>query len=242
MSPLVPDHLLALFLAVIFPYFAARSYRRMVRRIRAGEPGVRLDEYRSTIAIQWSLVGILALVWWQAGRPWALLGLGQPPGWRLGLGLGVTLLGLAFLGWQWVAVRRLEGAGLDGVRAQLEPVRDMLPHTEAEHQAFRALAFTAGVCEEALYRGFLLWYAAWYLGVWPAVLVTGAVFGVAHFYQGRAGILKTAVIGTAAGALYVGAGSLLWPMILHVAVDLQGGAVARRVLAAEAPRADSGAA
>ena len=34
-----------------------------------------------------------------------------------------------------------------------------------------------------------------------------------------------------AAVLYVATGSLLWPIVLHAAVDLQGGAIGRRVLA-----------
>jgi hypothetical protein len=36
-------------------------------------------------------------------------------------------------------------------------------------------------------------------------------------------------VGLPAGALYVWGGTLLWPIILHAALDLQGGAVARLI-------------
>jgi hypothetical protein len=70
------------------------------------------------------------------------------------------------------------------------------------------------------------------VGVWPAVFIAGAVFGVAHFYQGVRGMIKAGVLGIAMAALFVGSGSLLWPMVLHVVMDLQAGAVGRRVLTA----------
>lgn len=43
-------------------------------------------------------------------------------------------------------------------------------------------------------------------------------------------MIKTGATGLVMGVLYVGTGSLLFPMILHAAVDLQGGAMARHVL------------
>ena len=51
-----------------------------------------------------------------------------------------------------------------------------------------------------------------------------------HIYQGISGAIRAGVIGLFASLLYVGTGSLLWPTILHIAIDLQGGAVARRAL------------
>jgi len=46
--------------------------------------------------------------------------------------------------------------------------------------------------------------------------------------------VKTGVTGLIMGALFVATGSLLWPMILHAAVDLQGGAAAKLLLVEEA--------
>jgi len=68
------------------------------------------------------------------------------------------------------------------------------------------------------------------VGAWPAVFLGALIFGVGHLYQGPAGVMKTGATGLLMGILYVGTGSLLFPMILHAAVDLHGGAMARRVL------------
>ena len=43
-------------------------------------------------------------------------------------------------------------------------------------------------------------------------------------------VIKTGATGLVMGILYLGTGSLLFPVILHAAVDLQGGAIARRAL------------
>jgi membrane protease YdiL (CAAX protease family) len=232
MTPQVPDHLLAMFLVVIFPYYAARSYRRFVRKVRAGEAGVRLAEYRTTMVIQWVLTGLALLIWRQAGRGWEALGFAVPSGVPLRIGAGFTAAGLALFAVQWMAIRKAEGSALDPVRAQLEPVKELLPQSDAEYRGFQALALTAGTCEEVLYRGFLVSYVAALVGVWPAVFIAGTVFGVAHFYQGVRGMIKIGLLGVATAALFVASGSLLWPMILHVAMDLQGGAIGRRVLTA----------
>ncbi len=230
MMPTLLDHLLAAVLVVGFPIYAARNYRAFVAAVPSGAPGARLHEYAITIVLQWTLLGATLLVWRYAPRPWTALGLAVPPGLASLLGLGITLLVFALLAQQWLAVQRLDTKGFEGLAAQVEPVRELMPHTRAEYRGFQALAITAGVCEEVLYRGYLIWYLETGLGRWPAVLVAGVAFGVAHFYQGTAGVLKTGVIGILAGALYAGTGSLLWPMLAHAAIDLQGGAIGWRVV------------
>ncbi|MGH7427607.1 MAG: CPBP family intramembrane glutamic endopeptidase [Gemmatimonadales bacterium] len=230
MNPTLPDHLLAALLVVGFPVYAARSYRSFVAAVRAGVPGVRLQEYVITMVLHWTLVGVTLLLWWQAARPWSSLGLAVPTGPRSVAGLVIMGLVIVLLAYQWMAIQRLDAKGFEGLAAQVEPVRELMPHTRAEYRVFQALSITAGVCEEVLYRGYLIWYLATGSGRWPAVLVAGVVFGIAHFYQGKAGVLKTGVIGVLAGVLYASTGSLLWSMVAHAAIDLQGGAIGWRVV------------
>jgi membrane protease YdiL (CAAX protease family) len=236
------DHLLALTLVVVLPIYAARSYRSFVAEVRAGAAQRRLREYRITMVIEWSLLGLTLLLWWRAGRPVEALGLALPAGVRIGVGLAATALVLAFLGYQWLAVRRLGPEGLAQLRAQFAPVSELVPRTGGEYRGFQLLSITAGVCEEVLYRGFLIWYLAAAVGLWPAVVLAAVAFGVGHLYQGIGGGIKVGVVGLLTGALYVGTGSLLWPMIAHAAVDLQAGAMAWWVLGQEggSPVAGSG--
>jgi membrane protease YdiL (CAAX protease family) len=65
-------------------------------------------------------------------------------------------------------------------------------------------------------------------------IASAIVFGLAHAYQGAAGIVKTTVVGLVMAGLYAYSGSL-WPgIVLHAALDLQGGAVAYQVLSSTA--------
>lgn len=226
------DHGLAALLIAGLPLYAAVTYRRLLREIALGQPRARLLEYRLTIAVQWSLVAVALAAWFVGGRTAAELGLALPIAPRSLLGLGVTAAGLGFLGVQWRAMQRLTPEREASLRAQLAPVADLLPRTAEEAAGFRQLAVTAGICEEILYRGFLIWYLASAVGSWPAAVIAGVLFGAAHFYQGAGGVLKTGGVGILTGVLYVATGSLLWPMVLHAGVDLQGGAIARRLLAA----------
>jgi uncharacterized protein len=225
----IVDHVLAVVLVICLPVYGTISYRALLQALERGEPGVKLREYWATVALEWGLVGAVAAGWWWAGRPFAGLGMAIPGGSRLLWGAGLTVVALGFLGYQWIAVGRLDAKGREPLRKQLGGAAGILPRNDAEHRVFRLLALTAGICEEILFRGFLIWYAGSWIGPWPAVAVTAVSFGLGHWYQGKAGVVKTGVVGLLAGAFYLVTGSLVWPMVLHVAVDLQGGAVGRLV-------------
>lgn len=232
-TPQLLDHLLVFLLVAVVPLVAARRYRRLVRRVEAGAPGARLREYGRTILVQWAICLAVVTVWLSTGRPTGALGFVVPGGVRLAVGAGVTALGLAFLWSQWRAVRAMDEEERAKLADQMESVRHLMPRSADEAARFRVLSVTAGICEEIVYRGYLVWYLAAFVGPWPAAVVAGALFGVLHLYQGPAGILRTGVVGVVMALLYVGSGSLLWPVILHAAVDLNGGAVGRRVLEAK---------
>jgi membrane protease YdiL (CAAX protease family) len=108
----------------------------------------------------------------------------------------------------------------------------LIPHTRDEARFFQVLAVSAGVCEEVVYRGFMLWFVTLWLGLWPAVIVSSLMFGVAHLYLGRKHVLRTSIVGLFLALIAVGSASL-WPVIvLHAFLDLFGGDLGLRSLEA----------
>jgi uncharacterized protein len=91
------------------------------------------------------------------------------------------------------------------------------------------------VCEEWLYRGFFLAVVSAPAGGLPTVLlvvVAAVAFGLAHAYQGPAGIVATGLLGGVMAAVYLQTGSLLLPVLLHAVIDLRFLLVPTRVLPA----------
>ncbi|QRK04314.1 CPBP family intramembrane metalloprotease [Archangium violaceum] len=219
------DHLMAVGLVVAFPLYGSWSQRVLVRATAEGRPDARMRDYLLTMLTLWSLVLLTLLLWGSANRPGSLLGLVFSGGTGALVGAGATVLALLLLLSQWHVINRLDDAGRAQLAAQMGSVSTLLPQTSREYRTFQALSVTAGICEEVLYRGFLLWYAAVFFGVWPAVILTGLVFGLAHLYQGAAGVVKSTAVGLLLGALYATTESLLWPILIHIAIDLQGGAI-----------------
>lgn len=100
----------------------------------------------------------------------------------------------------------------------------MLPMTQEERAWFALVSITAGICEEVLYRGFLIRYLSngpWHFGLWIALAIASISFGLAHGYQGISGIIGTGLIGAVMAVIFLSTGSLWMPMALHAILDLR---------------------
>lgn len=222
MHPL--DHLYLLLLVVGLPLYSAWSWRRWLARLAAGHRPRRLRLYLGSMAQLWLVFGILAGCWWWLGRDADVLGFSAPGG--TGFWLGAVLVALAtgaFLQ-SWRGMARADAEQRRGYRRQLAELGHMMPRDGREYAAFVALSVTAGVVEETIFRGWLLWYLQAWMPLTAAVLVSSAAFGLAHLYQGPAGILKTGVVGLLMALLYILSGSLWLPIVAHAMVDVLQGA------------------
>jgi uncharacterized protein len=227
--------LLTFALVVVVPVGGYLRFRRLQCRIdSAVSARTKLRLYATTICMQWILVGAMLLV---AGRH----GLSAADaGERLGsarLTFAVTLGLLAILAVvAAILLPRVWRAKPETLAAALGRMRGLAPTLSWEMVAFALVCLTAGVCEELLYRGWLVNLLRVATGsVWIAVSVGSVAFGLGHAYQGVRGMLRTGFIGLQLAVLYIAIGSLVPGQVLHAAVDLVGGfamAVAAARLAA----------
>jgi membrane protease YdiL (CAAX protease family) len=100
---------------------------------------------------------------------------------------------------------------------------EILPRSKKEKFLFACVSLSAGVCEEIIFRGFLLYLL---LALFPdvsiilVIFITSALFGIAHFYQGLQGVIGTAIFGVFFMCLLLVTGSLVLPILLHFFHDL----------------------
>lgn len=219
-AALVIQSIIALYLAVGEPLYGKIAYRQLLNTLDT-DPSARIRFYRDIVILEWALVFLVLLTLWLSGGSLADIGL-RPVSMdsesaALGLGAAVGLLAPVVLS---AVSRRYR----EGLQRQVEPVRGMLPQRVDERRWFGLVAVTAGVCEEILFRGFLMAYLTALvpgMPVWAALAVSSAVFGMAHLYQGWSGVLTTGLVGAVMGFMFVTFDSLTVPIVLHALVDLR---------------------
>lgn len=98
----------------------------------------------------------------------------------------------------------------------------ILPRTKKEKILFTLLSVTAGICEEIIFRGFLVFLLK---SVFPdislilIIVISSLIFGFSHGYQGLLGVLETGAVGVLLLCLIVVTDSLILAMILHFVID-----------------------
>jgi uncharacterized protein len=220
--------LIFLFIGVVIPW---RGYTRLKKLL--ARPSVDTKEkillYAVTIAFQWVLVGLVAWRSLVGGLTIQELGLASH-NWA-----GVVASGLfgaiCIGGLQWLNLRRI--GRLEGEAPELlkKLASRLLPVNLLEYLPYSALAITAGVCEEFVYRGFAIAALSKAgLPLWLVVILSSILFGLAHAYQGRSGIASTGIFGIllAIGRLWLG--NLVPVMMWHAGLDLAAGIAAPKYL------------
>jgi len=228
------DVVLTLFIVTVLPLRAWFGMRALKAAPAETLPVLRRRLWRRAILSQWLLVGLVLAVWLAARRDPLALGLGlRPSG-----GLAGVLVGLATI--VSIVYRQRDSVDHDEsvrarIRERLGPVERLMPRSRAEFPLFAALAVTAGICEELLFRGYLLWVADHVLPFAAAAAAQALVFGACHAYQGPRGVVLTTFAGAFLTAVVLVSGSL-WPaMLVHALMDLNAGYMALRVFPADPP-------
>lgn len=189
----------------------------------------RLVLYASTIAFQWFAVAVVGWRLWVHGYTAPQLGLTFQNGAKL---LVAGIVGALVIGsLQWLNLRRVGRIPVES-RGPLQAIAErILPQSTVELLPYLALAITAGLCEEFLYRGFAVAALAHAgLAAWLVVLVSSLLFGLAHSYQGRGGMVMTFIVGLVLGASRLAYNSLVPAIFWHSAVDVVAGVAGSRYL------------
>ena len=224
--------LILIVLGVLVPWRGAVRVRRLLA-LPALTSAQRLSLYASTIVFQWSIVAVI--YWRSASRHLAPneLGLVVSDVWRT-LFIAVIFTALLCLN-QWAGLRKIALLPVERRGFLFQFTQKIMPHTSTEALAFVALALTAGLSEEFIYRGFVVALLIRVLGnslpaILLAAILSSGLFATAHLYQGRRGIITTFVVGMVFAALRLWTGNLVAPIAGHFGVDLVAGLYAPRIL------------
>jgi membrane protease YdiL (CAAX protease family) len=211
-------HLFVAFLIFVLPIWDRHDMRRLKS---STSPRKRVLIYQMTVAWLW-IAAMLLLATTPHSQLFVPLATATMARYRdmivpivIGLGIG-AMIPVILARWK--------------PRAQVTQVKALgdtaliLPRTTEDRRWFALVSLSAGICEEIIYRGFLIRYLAMLplgLGVRGAIIGAAIVFGIAHGYQGWKGILVTSVLGLVMTALFYATGSLLLPIVVHALLDLR---------------------
>jgi hypothetical protein len=106
----------------------------------------------------------------------------------------------------------------------MKTIAQLAPQNAWQLAVWIFLSISAGICEELVFRGYLLQQFARASGrVWIGVLFSSLLFGVAHGYEGASGMIAITVYGSLFCLLAIRRGSLRPGMIAHAWHDIFSG-------------------
>jgi membrane protease YdiL (CAAX protease family) len=185
-------------------------------QMRAAANPDRVALYEHTILFEWLTLGLVLVGVWLGGSSLRSV-LGNR--WRSVRDfLRDAGIGLLFLVTTIVVTSILGGHG-GGDKA----IQFLLPRGGVELALWIVLSITAGICEEAVYRGYLQkQFMALTKNAPAGIVISAIVFGLAHSYQGFARASLIGVTGAMAGILAYWRRSVRPGMIAHSLQDVLG--------------------
>ena len=166
-------------------------------------------------------VVVIALIFHKDARRATLRWWGDSPGRMVAIGIGagvVIHIGFSILIEPLIQIslhEEIDLSNFDAVKGNL-----------ANYLILLAIGvFFGGFAEELMFRGFVIGWGERLFGGGAIFLVvlSAAVFGAAHLYQGPSGMLSTGLMGFLFGLLYLSTGRrLIACMLAHATIDILG--------------------
>jgi membrane protease YdiL (CAAX protease family) len=226
------DYVYIAVFAAIYPVYGFFSYRRLLKLIAQGHEFELRKLYQQTMAGHWILLAFGVALWVSLERSWPDIGFTFEMDKGFWAGLAIALVTVAALLYQLRWVRACSGERKAELLETIKSLAPILPATRADLASFYRVSLTAGIVEEIIWRGMLIWYLQGFMSLWLAGLVSAIGFGLAHSYQGMAHIPKVTLLGCLFSVVYLVSGTIWLPIVLHALVDVLQGRCAYEMLGA----------
>lgn len=216
------DHIFFLIIGFILPAMSLMRGKIDLAEMEL-QQGDKKKFYYANGGILWIGAAVVFILWFIARRPFEAMGIQWPV---TDSHVIVFLIAFLFL----YLVEMVSETLMSNRKEELLKSAAFLPRDKTELMHFSFLAFSAGICEEIVYRGFLVTYLYHQINdpVWSyhvAVVLPAIIFGAVHIYQGVKPALKITVMSLLLGTIFIFSQSLLIVIILHIGVDLIGGII-----------------
>ncbi len=212
-------YVLVVIVGILFPVLSIFYNIHMKVRILSN-PSFKVIEYKRAFFLLWLLTMLIGLNSIFAHSTSIPLGLSITRLWpTLIVCFLISILFLLMMR----QLRNIRDSNAQRVLDKMKEVAFLLPGSRQEFYWFVTLSFTAGICEEILFRGFLYNSIRLHLPVIVSVFLTNVSFAVAHSGSGAKNITGSFILGVIFSMLYLITGNLLASMLLHAAIDLNTG-------------------
>ncbi len=215
-----PIHLL-----IVVALMAVWGYSGTVDAGVIANSGIRrIPFYISTMALEWLMLAVVLLGVRHHRSPLSTV-LGER--WRSARDFGRDIV-VAGVFWFISAIILSATMGHAKQAATSDVVQALLPRGPLESLFWIALSVTAGICEEAIYRGYLQrQFIAFSKSATIGIVGSAIVFGAGHAYKGGAGAMRIVLFGVLFGVLAYWRKSVRPGMIAHAFTDAFAGVLAR---------------
>jgi len=183
-----------------------------------------VPQYLATIGYEWFLLGVVWIGLRLKRVPMRTL-LGVPHrGWK-GLGRDLAVAGIfwvmamAVIGCLSVLIFLFHRASA----AAPQSLTAIAPRNALDLFIWFVLCISAGICEEILFRGYLVRQFTLRGKAWIGVVISSLIFGASHGYEGWPRMLALSVLGALLCLLYLKSRSLRPGMIVHAWQDIFAG-------------------
>jgi membrane protease YdiL (CAAX protease family) len=220
------DHLNVLVFTCLYPIYVFFTYRKAKKDLIENKPGIRIRDYKETIFWLWLLCVITIIVWISNDRMFNVLRLDFSFSWVVLISILLFFI-TPFLFVLLFRSIRYNDEKRESIKEKLNSVsaNEFLPRSKKEFKWFVFLSITAGICEELLFRGFLIWYFETLTNTFFAIILSSILFGIAHSYQGVKGIIRSGSFGLILALITIWTDSLLIPIFIHIAGDIYSGII-----------------
>ena len=198
---------------LVVPQGAAMLIGGSVHTAAEATPVGRLVVANSMI---WATVALVAVyLTWRSGQPLSSIGLRrESPLAAIGAALVATIAIYAALLVTAVTVAILTRVSRETMTAPVREIYDLLGRPS--WLTIFAIAASAGVFEEIVFRGFLLTRLRVVLGGWTAAIAVGALlFAVPHAWEGRWAVVLILPVAAVLSMTFVLQRSVIAPILAH---------------------------
>jgi membrane protease YdiL (CAAX protease family) len=220
------DHLNVLLFTCLYPVYGFFTYRKIKNDLIENKPGIRIGEYKEAIFWLWLLCIITIVIWISNDRLFNALRLDFSFSWVVLISIPLFVITTFLLLLLFRKIRK-DDKQRESIKEKLDSMdaNELLPRSKKEFKWFVFVAITAGICEELLFRGFLIWYFETLSNTLLAIVISSILFGAAHLYQGVKGFIRGGISGFIIALILILTDTLLIPIFIHIAVDIYGGMV-----------------